>query len=127
MGTFSVEVQIRRPGAASETWAPVKCLVDTGAAFCQFPRPQLSSLGITPERSVPVVLADGTTKDQPAALLEIRYDALTAFTLVLFAGENGLHFSARMRSRDWALSWTPPEGCSGRAASRSRRRTSSSF
>ena len=90
MGTFSVEVQIRRPGAASEAWVPVKCLVDTGAAFCQFPQPQLSSLGITPDRSVPVVLADGTTKDQPAGWLEIRYDALTAFTLVLFAGGNGL-------------------------------------
>ncbi len=68
----------------------MKCLVDTGAAFSQFPTPLLASLGITPDRQVPVVLADGAGRDQPAAWVEIRYGNLTAFTLVLFGGANGL-------------------------------------
>jgi clan AA aspartic protease len=90
MGTFSVEVGVRKPGSGTEGWSPVKCLVDTGAGFCQFPAALLTNLGIVPERQVPVVLADGRPGNQPAAWLEIRYGDRTAFTLVLFAGENGL-------------------------------------
>jgi predicted aspartyl protease len=90
MGTFSVEVGVRKPGSGSEGWAPVKCLVDTGAGFCQFPAPLLTNLGITPEREIPVVFADGRPGNQPAAWLEIRYLDRTAYTLVLFAGEDAL-------------------------------------
>src|SRR3989442_12173217 len=71
MGTFSVEVSIRRPRAGSDAWTPVKCLVDTGAGFCQFPTVLLAGLRITPDREVPVVLADGRTRSQPAAWLGI--------------------------------------------------------
>jgi predicted aspartyl protease len=67
----------------------VKCLVDTGAAFSQFPDPLLGRLRIAPDRQVPVVLADGTPREQPAAWVEVRYGDRTAFTLVLFAGANG--------------------------------------
>ncbi len=90
MGTFSVEVQVRAAGTREKPSVPVKCLVDTGAAFCQFPASLLASLGIAPDRQVPVVLADGTRQEQPAAWVEIRYGDLTAFTLVLFGGDNGL-------------------------------------
>ena len=90
MGTFSVEVGVRRPGGGSAAWTPAKCLVDTGAGFCQFPATLLANLGITPEREVPVVLADGRPSNQPAAWLEIQYGDRTAYTLVLFAGANGL-------------------------------------
>lgn len=69
---------------------PVKCLVDTGAAFCQFPTSLLAGLGVTPDRHVSVLLADGATRQQPAAWVEIDYGTLTAFTLALFGGENGL-------------------------------------
>jgi len=90
MGTFSVEIQVRPMGAGDRSPTAVKCLADTGAAFCQFPDALLASLGVTPERSVPVVLADGTRREQPAAWLEVRYGDRTAFTLVLFGGDNGL-------------------------------------
>ena len=90
MGTFSVEVEVRSPGTSADGWAQVKCLVDTGAAFSQFPDPLFASLRLAPDRRVPVILADGTRKEQPAAWLEIRYGTRTAFTLVLFAGTNGL-------------------------------------
>jgi predicted aspartyl protease len=90
MGTFSVEVGVRKPGSGSEGWTPVKCLVDTGAGFCQFPVSLLTNLGITPEREIPVVFADGRPGNQPAAWLEIRYLDRTAYTLVLFASEDGL-------------------------------------
>lgn len=90
MGTFSVEVDVRPPGAAGREWIPVKCLIDTGAAFSQFSDAVLANLGITPDRRVPVILADGRRQEQAAAWLEIRYGDRTAFTLVLFAGGNGL-------------------------------------
>lgn len=90
MGTFSVEVHVRPVGALDQASTAVKCLVDTGAAFCQFPAALLAGLEITPDRQVPVVLADGTRRDQPAAWVEIRHGDRTAFTLVLFGGENGL-------------------------------------
>lgn len=90
MGTFSVEVQIRPAAASRDRWTPVKCLVDTGAAFCQLPGPLLESLGIAPDRHIPVILADDTNRDQPAGWLEIHYGDRSALTLVLFAGENGL-------------------------------------
>jgi aspartyl protease family protein len=90
MGTFSVEIQVRPMGASQTALTPVKCLVDTGAAFCQFPRPLVASLGVPPDRHVPVVLADGTRREQPAAWLEVRYGDRVAFTLVLFGSDNGL-------------------------------------
>jgi predicted aspartyl protease len=90
VGTFSVEIQVRPMGAGD--WPPtvVKCLADTGAAFCQFPAALLRSLGVAPDRSVPVVLADGTRREQPAAWLEVRYGDCTAFTLVLFGRDDEL-------------------------------------
>jgi predicted aspartyl protease len=90
MGTFTVEIQVRAMGAGDRPLTPVKCLADTGAAFCQFPSPLLATLGVTPDRHVPVVLADGTRREQPAAWLEVRYGDRMAFTLVLFGGNNGL-------------------------------------
>ena len=90
MGTFSVEVSVRKPDGGSQAWTPVKCLVDTGAGFCQVPATLLADLGITPEREVPVVLADGRLGSRPAAWLEIQYGDRTAYTLVLFASANGL-------------------------------------
>jgi len=90
MGTFSVEVHVRPAGTSDKPSVPVKCLVDTGTAFCQFPTSLLARLGITPDREVPAVLADGTGRELPAAWIEIRYGDRTAFTLVLYGGDNGL-------------------------------------
>lgn len=90
MGTFSVEVGVRKPRSESEGWTPVKCLVDTGAGFCQFPATLLAELGITPERHVPVVLADGRLGNQPAAWLEIQYGDRLAYTPVLIADTGAL-------------------------------------
>ena len=90
MGTFSVEVYVRPAGARDKAHTPVKCLVDTGAAFCQFPASLLGSLGIDPDQQVSVVLADGTRRDQPAAWVEIHHGNRRAFTLVLSGGDNGL-------------------------------------
>jgi clan AA aspartic protease len=90
VGTFSVEVEVRSSPASRDGWIQVKCLVDTGAAFSQFPDPLLARLGVTADRQVPVILADGTRRELPAAWVEIRYGERTAFTLVLFAGTNGL-------------------------------------
>ncbi len=90
MGAFSVEIHVRPMGVGDRPSAAVKCLADTGAAFCQFPGSVLTSIGVTADRHVPVVLADGTRREQPAAWVEVRYRDLTAFTLVLFGGENGL-------------------------------------
>jgi predicted aspartyl protease len=90
MGTFSVEVYVRPAGVREKAPVPVKCLVDSGASFCQFPASLLASLGVAPDRNVPVVLADGTRREHPAAWIEIRHGECTALTLVLFGGDNGL-------------------------------------
>jgi len=90
MGTFSVEVQIRAAGTSGKPPTPVKCLVDTGAAFCQFPASFLRSLGITQDRVVPTVLADGTRQEAPAWWAEVFYQDRHAFTLVLFGAETSL-------------------------------------
>ena len=90
MGTFSVEIQIRAAGGAGKPTTPVKCLVDTGAAFCQFPASFLTSLGVTRDRVVPTVLADGTRGESPAGWAEIFCQDRYAFTLVLFGAETSL-------------------------------------
>jgi predicted aspartyl protease len=90
MGTFSVELQIRAVGAPGNARTPVKCLVDTGAAFCQFPASFLTSPGIARDRAVPVVLADGTVAESPAGWAEVFYQDRRAFTLVLFGAETSL-------------------------------------
>lgn len=90
MGTFSVEIQVRPLGATDRPLTPVTCLVDTGTAFCQFPSALLATLRVLPDRRVPVVLGDGTRREQAAAWLEVRYGDRTAFTLVLFGGEDAL-------------------------------------
>ena len=90
MGTFSVEIQVRAAGTTANSSAPVKCLVDTGAAFSQFPTGLLTSLGVKPDRKVPTVLADGTQGECSAGWAEVFYQDRHAFTLVLFGGENGL-------------------------------------
>jgi predicted aspartyl protease len=90
VGTFSVEIDVRPPRGGADGWTPVKCLVDTRAAFSQFPDSVLIDLQIAADRRVPVVLADGTRKDQPAAWIEVRHGDRTAFTPVLFGGTNGL-------------------------------------
>lgn len=90
MGTFSVELDVRGPASPESAWTTVKCLVDTGAAFSQFPQTLLASLRIAPDRQVPVVLADGTRREQPAAWIEVRYGDRSAYTLVLYADGHGL-------------------------------------
>ena len=90
MGTFSIEIQIRAAGIIDKRPTPVKCLVDTGAAFSQFPASFLTSLGITPDRVVPTVLADGTRGESPAGWAEVFYQDRRAFSLVLFGAETSL-------------------------------------
>lgn len=90
MGTCAVELQIRAAGTTTKPLMPVKCLVDTGAAFCQFPTSFLNSLGLKQDRLVPVVLADGTMGESPAGWAEVSYQDRHAFTLVLFGAETSL-------------------------------------
>jgi len=90
MGTFAVEIQIRATGATAKPPTPTKCLVDTGAAFCQFPASFLISLGVSQDRVVPIVLADGTRGESPGGWAEVFYQDRHAFTLVLFGLETSL-------------------------------------
>jgi hypothetical protein len=47
-------------------------------------------LGITQDRLVPTVLADGTPGESPGGWAEVFYQDRRAFTLVLFGGETSL-------------------------------------
>lgn len=90
MGTFSVEIQIRAVGAPNSARTPVKCLVDTSAAFCQFPASFLNSVGIVADRMMPVVLADGSRAESQAGWAEVFYQDRRAYALVLFGAETSL-------------------------------------
>lgn len=58
MGTFSVKVTIAHPLNPAQA-VTVDCLVDTGAAYSQFPRSVLASIGIEPFDERRFVMADG--------------------------------------------------------------------
>ena len=90
MGTFSVDIQIRAAGTTANSATPTKGLVDTGAAFSQFPASLLTSLGVIADRMVPTVLADGTRGECRAGWAEVSYQDRRAFTLVLFGAETSL-------------------------------------
>ena len=86
MGTFTVKVTVSHPANANARIV-VECLVDTGAAYSQFPRSLLSSLGITPtgERAI---FADGRRITCQVGEARVTLNGRQTPTLVLF-GEEG--------------------------------------
>ena len=86
MTTFRVTLEVASPQRSE--WEPVEVLVDTGSTFTTLPRDVLEKLHITPVRSIPAQLADGSTVESQIAHAFVRLEGSEAPDLVLF-GEPG--------------------------------------
>ena len=82
MGTFNVAIQVG--DAAGEHWEWVEALVDTGASYSVVSASLLRQLGVTPLRSIPLVLADGRRSDGDIGEARLRYGDLEVTTLFIF-------------------------------------------
>lgn len=75
-----------------ERFEPVEVMVDTGATFSQIPGNLLRRLGMSPQRTMNVRLADGSIIEDQVCDALIRLEGETFFTPVSFgrAGEPNL-------------------------------------
>lgn len=106
MGTFSVKVTISNPSDPSFS-TTVDCLVDTGAAYSQMPRPLLASLGITPFDQRPVVFADGRRGTCEVGRAEFVVDGRQTPALVIFGEETALPLLGAMTLEGLGLGVDP--------------------
>lgn len=85
MGLFSQPLTVTN----SQTGASlsVDAVVDTGATFTSVPAAQLESIGLRPLRTVPVTLADGSSRELPAGQAEMTVEGQTAICPCLFGPE----------------------------------------
>jgi len=87
MGTSKVTVILSHPVNASASTV-VECLVDTGAAYSQFPRSLLAALGITPTGERTIIYADGRRVTCQVGEARVTVNNRQTPTIVLF-GEEG--------------------------------------
>lgn len=63
---------------------PVEVMVDTGPTFTTVPAGLLRGLGVSPQRTMPARLADGTMVNDEVCDTVIRLEGQTFFTPVTF-------------------------------------------
>ena len=83
----AVHITIEVGDTREERFEPVEVLVDTGATFTTVPGDLLRSLGISPQRTMPVRLADGSITEDQVCDAAIRLEGRTFFTPVTFGKE----------------------------------------
>lgn len=106
MSTFTYLVRVANP-RDSRSAIEVKCLVDTGAMFTCLPAPQLAALGLTPQWSVPIQLADGRLAEWPATEILITIDGRALHTTCLFGPADGLPLLGAVSLEQFGLSADP--------------------
>ena len=85
MGAVHVTIEIG--DMRGERFEPVEVMVDTGSTFTTVPGELLSSLGISPQRTMPVRLGDGSVIEDEVCDAQIRLEGQTFFTPVTFGRE----------------------------------------
>ena len=85
MGTIFVTIEVGDIGR--ERFEPVEVMVDTGSTFTTVPAGLLRGLGISPQRTVPARLADGSIVEDEVCDAVIRLEGKTFFTPVTFGKE----------------------------------------
>ena len=70
-----------------EQFEPVQVMVETGATFTTVPTEVLRRLGVSPQRSMPARLADGTIIEDQVSDTIIRLEGQTFYTPVTFGKE----------------------------------------
>ena len=86
MGTFSHPITLISPaGDRTET---LDGLVDTGATFSSAPAQVLTGLGITPQRTIRLRLADGRIVQHDVGELLAELDGVRATVICVFAPDD---------------------------------------
>ena len=85
MGAIFVTIEVG--DVRGERFEPVEVMVDTGATFTTVPEHLLRRLGVTPKRTMPVRLGDGSVIDDQVADTAIRIEDQTFTTPVTFGQE----------------------------------------
>lgn len=85
MGATYVTIEIG--DVRGEQFQPVEVMVDTGATFTTVPADLLRRLGISPQRTQPVRLADGSVIQDEVCDALIRLEGKTFITPVTFGRE----------------------------------------
>ncbi|MFQ5882321.1 MAG: aspartyl protease family protein [Candidatus Methylomirabilales bacterium] len=86
-GTLRVMISLSHTTNADANTV-VECLVDTGAAYSQFPKSLLASLGIAPTGERTIIYADGRRVNCQVGEARVSLNNRQTPTLVLF-GEEG--------------------------------------
>ena len=85
MGAIYISIDVGN--FSGDHFEPVEVMVDTGATFTTVPGDLLRRLGISPQRTMPVRLADGSVVDDEVCDTLIRLEGQTFFTPVTFGRE----------------------------------------
>lgn len=97
MGTFSVEVVVGNPESmARET---VLALIDTGATFSVMPTSLLGRLGVEPNRTRRLRLANGRIEERQTGMAHFEADGMDGEARVVF-GPEGLHIPGATTLQD---------------------------
>ena len=86
MGATYITIEIG--DRSGERFQTVEVLVDTGATFTTVPAEILRALGLSPQRSEPVRLGDGSIISDDICDALVRVEGKTFFTPVTFGREN---------------------------------------
>lgn len=85
MGSIYVTIEVG--DLRGENFEPVEVMVDTGSTFTTVPAGVLRQLGVSPQRTMPVRLADGRIIEDDVCDTIIRLQGQTFFTPVTFGRE----------------------------------------
>ena len=86
MGTFSHPITLISP--VSDRTETLDALVDTGATFTSAPAQVLMGLGVSPQRTVRLRLADGRIVQHGLGELVVELDGVRATVICVFAPDD---------------------------------------
>jgi len=84
MGETKVTVRIHGPKRSSD----VELFVDTGATFTKIQRSLAEAIGLVPNRTVELELADGRRVERPIARAEIEYEGVAVPVQVVLGSDD---------------------------------------
>ena len=90
MGILRTTVAIEHPARRGTKLELTDVIVDTGSEYTWVPRPVLESLGLTPERVVDFVTADGRQIERGVGFANVYAEGSSTPDLVVFAERGDL-------------------------------------
>jgi predicted aspartyl protease len=90
MGIFRTSISIEHPARRGTMIELSDIIVDTGSEYTWVPRPVLESLGLSPERVVDFVTADGRQIERAVGFVNVYVAQTSTPDLVVFAERGDL-------------------------------------